>query len=143
MSVQGFINALKVELEASLPGYTVQALEPIEGQLKADTNIKQVFITTEGIESPEGVADMGASTRIRVPVLVSCVMKRPTTETLNAQVLKRRLTILQACQRAVRDYPDPDTLVYLVQEQPNLIEGFYVSITQLDVQYDLQAEEIL
>ncbi|MFB9991225.1 hypothetical protein ACFFLM_04410 [Deinococcus oregonensis] len=142
MSVQAFITALKVELEASLPSYSVQAFEPIEGQLKVGTDSKFIFITTEGIESPEGVADMGASTRIRVPVLVSCVMALPDNEVLAAKILRRRLVIIQACQRVVRDF-DPNVLVYLVQEQPSLIEGFYVSIVQLDVQYDLQAEEEL
>lgn len=143
--IQAFIDALTVALQAAFVphGYTVEQREPAEGELVADANAKQIFITTEGFESPEGVADMGQSTRIRVPVMVACVMQRPSTAVLSAKTLRRRMTILQACQRAVRDFDDPSTLVYLVQEQPTLIEGYYVSITQLDVQHDLDAEEQL
>lgn len=142
--VTGFIAALKAELQASLPSYTVQAREPIEGELVADEYTRQLFITTEGIESPEGVADLSMSTTIRVPVLVSCVMRRAEQETEALKVLKRRLSIVQACQRAVRNYcvegaGAGNTAVYWIQEQPNLIEGFYVSISQLDVEYDLQS----
>ena len=142
MGVLGFIDALKAELVASLPSYTIEAREPIEGELKADVSGKQIFITTEGIESPEGIADLSQSTMLRIPVLVSCVMQFPKTEVQARAVLKRRLSMVQACQRAVFTYcvagaGAGNTAVYLEQEQPNLIEEYFVAIVQLSVEYDL------
>ena len=144
MGVLGFIDVLKAELVESLTGYTIEAREPIEGELKADVSGKQIFITTEGIESPEGVADLARSTVIRIPVLVSCVMQFPKTEADARKVLKRRLSMMQACQRAVFTYcvagaGAGNTAVYLEQEQPNLIEEYYVAIVELIVEYDLQS----
>ncbi|AWN22211.1 hypothetical protein DKM44_02310 [Deinococcus irradiatisoli] len=138
-----FIQALKAELQTSFPEYTVQAREPIEGELKASSSERQLWITTEGFDSGEDVADQGQSTEIRVPVFVSIVIQRPRSENATEVALTRRLNVVQACQRAARDFnnQESDALVNFIQEQPLIIEGFLVSVTQLDIQYDLGAEE--
>jgi hypothetical protein len=142
---QDFIQRLDQELKAKFVPlkYTVEAREPIEGELIATADARQIFITSDGFEFPDPIADQGSSTRLIVPVQVACVMKRPRTVTEFFSVLKRRLTIVQACQRTVKNYGVPSTLVTFVGEQPNLIEGYYVSITQVNVQFDLDAEEEL
>ncbi len=142
---QDFIQQLVLELQAKFVplNYTVEAREPVEGELIAKTDTRQIFVTTDGFEFPDGFADQGQSTRIITPVQIACVMKRPGKVSEFYSVLKRRLTIVQACQRTVKNYSVPSTLITFVGEQPNLIEGYYVSITQINVQFDLDAEEEL
>lgn len=144
-TVQRVINALVAELQSSLPGYTVEAREPFEGELVADATTKQIFVTREGIEPDEQYADGGASTQVMVPVMVACVMQRPGTPALAAGVLRRSLTIVQAIQRVIRAFAQAGEPVYLrfLREEPQLIEGFYVSITGVEVHFDLAAEEAL
>ncbi|MCP2015619.1 hypothetical protein L1280_002787 [Deinococcus sp. HSC-46F16] len=144
-TVQRFIDLLTAELQRSMPGYTVEAREPVEGELRASSTVKQVFITTEGIEPGEEVADFGASTQVMVPVMVACVMQRPGTVPLAAAVLRRRQAMVQAVQRTMRDFAETGepTLLRFIQEQPQLIEGYLVSITGVEVHYDLLAEEEL
>lgn len=156
-TVQRFIDLLTAELQRSMPGYTVEAREPVEGELRADAEVKQIFITTEGIEPGEQVADLGESTQVMIPVLASCVMKRPNERTgtgvldvaktviATAKTLRRRLTMVQAVQRTMRDFAQTGepTFLRFIQEQPTLIEGFYVSITGVEVHFDLAAEEEL
>jgi len=142
---QRFIDALVAELRASLPTYTVEAREPAEGELVANSATKQIFVTREGIEPGEDIADLGLSTQVMVPVMVACVMQRPGTPALASAVLRRSLTIVQAIQRTMRDFAQTGeaTLLRFIQEQPQLIEGFYVSVSGVEVHFDLLAEEVL
>jgi len=142
-AVQVMIDTLVRVLTAALPTYTVEAREPVEGELKAGADVKQVFITTEGFELPEGYASGGTSVRVLVPVLVSIVMQRPSTPDLAAKVLRRRITLVQAVQRAAREFAlqRPDVNVDLLQEAPTLIEGYYVSVTGLEMMFDMSTEE--
>ncbi|GAA4002684.1 hypothetical protein GCM10022631_11740 [Deinococcus rubellus] len=143
MIVLNFIQALKAELQTSFPQYTVLAREPIEGELKASNAERQLWITTEGFDSGEDVADQGYSTEIRVPVFVSIVIQRPKTEAATIAALTRRLNVVQACQRAARafNHQESGALVNFMQEQPLIVEGFLVSVTHLDIEYDLGAED--
>ncbi|MBZ9753178.1 hypothetical protein K7W42_20285 [Deinococcus sp. HMF7604] len=141
--VQEFIDLLQTTLEAALPSYTVEAREPAEGELVATDEVKQIFITTEGFDFAEGIADFGQTTRVVVPVMVGCVMQRPGKVTLAAKVLRRRLTLVQAVQRAVQDFGPvrPDVMAVPLSEQPLLIEGYLVSMTGVELTFDLDAEE--
>lgn len=143
--VQAYIDHLSAELVRSLPGLTVEAREPTEGELAAGREAKQIFVTTEGIEMGEQIADLGLSTVVRVPVMVACVMPRPSTPLYAAQTLRRRLQVMQAIQRANRTFCQDrtDCLLNIIQESPSLIEGFYVSITGIEIEFDLISEEKL
>ena len=144
---QEFIDALSAELTRKFgPGtpskYTVEVREPVEGELKVAADAKQMFITTEGFDFPEGVADQGELTRITVPVMLSVVMKRPSSVLMSAQTLARRLTVAQALQRVVKSfaYSHPEVMVTPLSEQPMLIEGYYVSVTGVELDFDLDCE---
>lgn len=142
-AVQDMIDTLVRVLSAALPGYTVEAREPLEGELVASTDTRQVFITTEGLELPEGYADGGETVRVLVPVLVACVMQRPGTVELAKKTLRRRLTLAQGVQRAAREFAlsHPHIAVNLLEERPELIEGYYVSVTGLEIMFDMDTEE--
>lgn len=145
--VQQFIDHLTVELTRSVPGVKVEAREPAESELAANANIKQIFITTEGIELPDGsqIADLGLSSVVSVPVMVACVMPRPATEEFAVQTLRRRLQVVQAVQRACRTFCEQQTgcVLNIISEQPNIVEGYFVSVTGIEVEFDLLTEENL
>lgn len=153
--VQDFIDLLAAELTATFArhAYTVQAREPVEGELVAEKDSKQIFITTDAIDPAEDIADGGTSTGILIPVLVSCVMQRPKvmndtvldvpkTIALSAKVLRRRLSMVQAVQRARQQFAQTHSEVStrFIQEKPVLIEGFLVSITGVELELNLDAE---
>lgn len=144
---QQLIDALTTELVRVFGPrqYTVEAREPAEGELLAREDAKQIFITTEGLEPGTDIADMGESTQVILPVMVACVMRRPGNVILAAQVLRRRLTLVQAVQRVMRDFNQAQTGAQLrfIQEQPTLIEGYFVSVTGLELEFDLDAEDTL
>lgn len=143
MIVLDFIQALKAELQHSFPTYTVQAREPVEGELKAASSERQLWITTEGFDSGEDVADQGLSSEIRVPVFISIIIQRPKTEAATQTALTRRLNVVQAAGRAASafNHQESGALVNFIQEQPMIVEGFLVSVTHLDIQYDLGTED--
>lgn len=142
-AVQDMIDTLVRVLSAALSGYTVEAREPLEGELAANTDVKQIFVTTEGFELPDGYADHGESVRMVVPILVACVMQRPGTPDLARKTLRRRITLAQSVQRAVTEFnlSHPYVSVNLLSEAPTLIEGYYVSVTGLEMMVDMGTEE--
>lgn len=142
---QQLIDALIAEVKRMLPDHTVEAREPAEGELNANTTVKQVFVTTEGFQPAEEFADQGESTQLILPVMVACVMPRPGSVLYAAQTLRRRLKLTQAVQRVIRDFTHQHTEADLtwIQEQPTLIEGFYVSIQGIELRFSLPSEEAL
>ena len=151
-TVQTFIDLLKAELEQSFTphGYTVQAREPVEsevGEGSTGPGERQVFISTGGFSFPEGIADFGGTVRVEVPVIVSTVMGFPKSEEATAAVLRRRLTVVQALQRAAQSHATahPDQVLNLVvdDEEPQNIEGYYVSVVGLLLTFDLDTQEEL
>lgn len=155
MSVpQRFIDLLKTELEASfgtldLP-YTVQAREPVEsevGEGSGGPGERQIFISTGNLGFPEGIADQGSGTMLEVPVLVSTVMSFPQSEAATAAVLRRRLTVIQAIQRAVEGFAqEPDTTLEVIaqdDEEPQMIDGYYVSVVGVLLRFYLNSREEL
>lgn len=143
---QLFINALAAEIKAALPDHTVEAREPAETELAANKDVRQVFLTTEGLELPEGqqIASQGESSVVLLPVLASLVMPRPGSADLALRTLRRRIVFMQAVQRAVRAFAAAHTGIELniLQEQPTLIEGYYVSIIGVELVFDLSLEDI-
>lgn len=156
--VQDFIDALQTELTACFGPrkYTIEAREPTDEELLADKDHKQIFITTEGIDPGEAdIADEGQTTSIVIPVLVSCIMQRPApklasgllnvplTIQLYAEMLTRRLTIVQAVQRVRRAFNITHNHVTtrFLKEQPVLINGYVVSITGAELELHLDSEE--
>ena len=144
---QQFIDALKTRLQERLggSGYRIEAREPFEGELAADAQTKQIFITTEGMRVPDALADGGSATQIVMPVATACVMRRPGEEVLSAKVLRRRQTVMQAIQSVVGEFAHqrPDVLANIQNEDLLLIEGHHVSIITVDLSYDLDSEEDL
>ncbi|WP_261665497.1 hypothetical protein [Deinococcus sp. Marseille-Q6407] len=144
---QQFIDNLKARLTERLGGngYRVEAREPLDGELKATKEAKQIFITTEGMRVPDALADGGSATQIIMPVATACVMRRPGEEVLSAKVLRRRQTVMQAIQSVVEEFSDqrPDVLANIQNEDLLLIEGHHVSIITVDLSYDLDSEEDL
>ena len=62
------------------------------------------------------------------------------------QVYRRRFSVMQACTRAVRDHTLYGAGAGLIraeieQEEPQMIEGFYVSIVLIRATFVLPAEE--
>lgn len=167
---QQLIDALTAELTRVFGpiGYSVEAREPIEGELKANAVSKdaggnviptrQIFITTESISPGPNIADQGMSTASVIPVLIGLVMQRPNvrradgtldipgTITLQAKTLRRRLTLVQAVQRVMREFgmqhSDVEDLSF-IQEQPVLMEGFLVSVVGIELTFYLGSEEAL
>lgn len=132
------IDALAAQAQVALPGYTVRTRPPMESELAPG----QVWITTESIELADGqVADQGQSTRIRVPVFVLLVMDVPASEEHARAATARRLQVVQLVQRTCRDHPDPRTLLLYSGEALFIDEGYSVSGTRLDIQFDLDADE--
>lgn len=142
---QLLIDALVAEIKAVLPDHKVEAREPTESELAANETVRQVFVTTEGMEPGEAFADLGESTQLLIPVMVSCVMPRPGTVTYATQTLRRRLKLIQAVQRVIRDFTHAHPMADLtwIQEQPSLVETFYVSIQGIELRFNLPAEEAL
>ena len=73
-------------------------------------------------------------------------MPRPSNPLDAVRTLRRRLKLFQAVQRSIRTFPpavDGAALLNIVQEQPNLIEGYYVSIVGIEITFDLATEEAL
>ena len=144
--VQQYIDHLAAELRQTFPTLTVEQREPAEGELAATEDTRQIFLTTEGIELGEQIADQGLSTVVLVPVMASTVMPRPSNPLDAVRTLRRRLKLFQAVQRSIRTFPpavDGAALLNIVQEQPNLIEGYYVSIVGIEITFDLATEEAL
>lgn len=148
--VQDFVAVLKAELERTFTphGFTVEAREPVESEVGEGENgpgQKEIFISTGGFSFPEGIADMGETTRLTVPVLVSTVMGFPRSEAATAAVLARRLSVVRAIQRAVRDFSlsAPGHLLSVVPDAntPENIEGYYVDLIGILVEFDLPCEE--
>ncbi|MDP9766650.1 hypothetical protein [Deinococcus enclensis] len=130
---QLLIDALVAEIKTVLPDHKVEAREPAESELAANETVRQVFVTTEGLEPGEEFANQGESTQLLIPVFVSCVMPRPGTVVFAAQTLRRRLKLIQAVQRVIRDFTHAHPMADLtwIQERPSLVETFYVSIQAL------------
>lgn len=154
--VQDFIDVLVGELTQRLPPeYSVQAREPLEGELDASASARQVFVTVDGIENadPE-YADGGHNTRVRVPVMVGTVMRRPVVQGPQGEVrlaetlklargtLARRLSVIQAIQKARRSFAHSHSTVLTeyIGENPQSIEGFYVSVAGVLLEFNLDSE---
>lgn len=149
---QTLIDTICHELERSFApdGYTVKAIEPTEsaiGQGESGGDEKEIYVTTGGMSFPEGIADMGGTTRVLIPVIVSTVMSWPTTPDLTAAVLRRRLTVVQALQRAATshatDHPEHVIDIAVDDEEPQNIDGYYVSILGVQLTFDLPTMEAL
>lgn len=148
---QTLIDTIVTELERSFgpDGYAVRATEPAEsaiGQGESGDE-KEIYVTTGGMSFPEGIADMGGTTRVLIPVIVSTVMSWPTTPDLTAAVLRRRLTVVQALQRAATshatDHPEHVIDIAVDDEEPQNIDGYYVSILGIQLTFDLPTMEAL
>ena len=137
MSALRFIDELALQLTAAFPGYQVNAQEPPETKLDPRT----MWIATDSIEQGVDIADLGETVGISVPVFITTVMSIPTTPAETKTTLARRLSIIQAAQRAARDFiPTNGALVLYVGEGAVIGNDVYVSAVQVNVQYQLEAE---
>ncbi|EYB68930.1 hypothetical protein DEIPH_ctg013orf0036 [Deinococcus phoenicis] len=141
-----FITELVAELKRRFEpsGYTVEAREPAEGELAANSTTKQIFVTQEGFDGAEAQdADGGDFINITTAVMVGCVMKRPSTEVLAVGTRQRRRTLVQAVRRVMRDFTARHDVVELafLGEAPQLIDTFYVSLTGVELRFSIPAEE--
>ena len=136
MSALAFLEVLVDELTRSQPTYTVHAREPDASELEPG----QIWISNEGIEASEGVADLGRSSRVIVPFFVLSVMSPTTDDVQFRAVLRRRLSILQALTRAAEAFvPQNAALVLLAGETTEIRKDMFLSSVEVRVQYDLES----
>ena len=137
MSALVFIDQLTEQLVLAFPTYQVSAREPPETNLKPGTQ----WVATDSIEQGVDIADLGESVGIVVPVFITTVMSVPATPLETRATLARRLSVIQAAQRACRSFiPENDALVTYVCESAVIGGDLYVSTVQINIQYSLQAE---
>lgn len=132
-----FIQALEKALRDRYgpEGYTVQAREPADSDLAPGT----MWVSNDGFKAEEGMADMGYSTSVTLPVYVSTVLDPPWDVPSAYQSLRRRRQVIGTVQKVIREFSGTLPIIFRGE---NLLarKEYEVAYIQLDVQEDLEAD---
>lgn len=134
MSALALQQALVAELTLAFPRYSVAARSPLEQELRPLT----LWVNFEDIETPTGIADLGHSTGLLVPLFVVLLMDVPDSDAGAQAVNGARLRVISAAVRAIRAFPDTGVLATLAGEATIVDKGLLISSTRINAEYNLE-----